>query len=415
LFRERLDDALRGVTRGGQVAVLCLDLDHFKEVNDTLGHPVGDELLKEVALRLGEYVREGDAVCRLGGDEFAIVQVGRELQLTETSALANRVIEAISAPYTIHGHQLVIGTTLGISIAPDDGRDPDQLLKNADLALYRAKGDGRGNYRFFEAGMDARAQARRLLDLDLRAALSRGEFEVHYQPILNIKGTQVICFEALIRWNHPQRGSILPSEFISLAEETRLIIPIGDWVLRTACMYAVRWPQNIRLAVNISPVEFENHNLVASVCAALSASGLAANRLELEITERVLLQNSEGSLTTLHKLRELGLRISMDDFGTGYSSLSYLRSFPFDKVKIDRSFVSEFAVRGDSIAIVRAVTGLGKSLGIRTVAEGVETSEQLALLRSEGCDEVQGHLFGQARPAAEVDKMLSKRRLRVVA
>jgi EAL domain-containing protein (putative c-di-GMP-specific phosphodiesterase class I) len=283
------------------------------------------------------------------------------------------------------------------------------------LALYRAKGDGRGNYRFFEAGMDARAQARRLLDLDLRAALSRGEFEVHYQPILNIKGTQVICFEALIRWNHPQRGSILPSEFISLAEETRLIIPIGDWVLRTACMYAVRWPQNIRLAVNISPVEFENHNLVASVCAALSASGLAANRLELEITERVLLQNSEGSLTTLHKLRELGLRISMDDFGTGYSSLSYLRSFPFDKVKIDRSFVSEFAVRGDSIAIVRAVTGLGKSLGIRTVAEGVETSEQLALLRSEGCDEVQGHLFGQARPAAEVDKMLSKRRLRVVA
>jgi predicted signal transduction protein with EAL and GGDEF domain len=310
---------------------------------------------------------------------------------------------------------LIIGATLGISVAPDDGSDPDQLLKNADMALYRAKGDGRGSYRFFEAGMDARAQARRLLELDLRTAMSTGEFEVYYQPLLDIKTNNIICFEALLRWNHPQRGLVLPSEFISLAEETGLIVPIGDWVLRTACIDAARWPDDIHVAVNISPAQFKNRNLVASVSAALSAASLSANRLELEITESVLLQDTEATLATLHKFRALGLRISMDDFGTGYSSLSYLRSFPFDKIKIDRSFVSELAVRGDSMAIVRAVTGLGRSLGISTTAEGVETSEQLALLRSEGCNEVQGYLFSAAQPAAEVDKMLSKRRLRVVA
>jgi diguanylate cyclase (GGDEF)-like protein/PAS domain S-box-containing protein len=415
LFRERLEDALRRVARNEKVAVFCLDLDRFKEVNDTLGHPVGDELLKQVARRLSECVREGDTVARLGGDEFAVVQVGGDLRVAETSALANRSIEVISSPYTVHDHQSVIGATVGISVAPDDGDGPDQLLKNADMALYRAKGDGRGSYRFFEAGMDARAQARRLLELDLRTAMSTGEFEVHYQPLLDIKTNNIICFEALLRWNHPQRGLVLPSEFISLAEETGLIIPIGDWVLRTACIDAARWPDDIHVAVNISPAQFKNRNLVASVSAALSAARLSANRLELEITESVLLQDTEATLATLHKFRALGLRISMDDFGTGYSSLSYLRSFPFDKIKIDRSFVSELAVRGDSMAIVRAVTGLGRSLGISTTAEGVETSEQLALLRSEGCDEVQGYLFSAAQPAAEVDKMLSKRRLRVVA
>jgi diguanylate cyclase (GGDEF)-like protein/PAS domain S-box-containing protein len=415
LFRERLEDALRRVARNEKVAVFCLDLDRFKEVNDTLGHPVGDELLKQVARRLSECVREGDTVARLGGDEFAVVQVGGDLRVAETSALANRLIEVISSPYTVHDHQSVIGATVGISVAPDDGDGPDQLLKNADMALYRAKGDGRGSYRFFEAGMDARAQARRLLELDLRTAMSTGEFEVHYQPLLDIKTNNIICFEALLRWNHPQRGLVLPSEFISLAEETGLIIPIGDWVLRTACIDAARWPDDIHAAVNISPAQFKNRNLVASVSAALSAARLSANRLELEITESVLLQDTEATLATLHKFRALGLRISMDDFGTGYSSLSYLRSFPFDKIKIDRSFVSELAVRGDSMAIVRAVTGLGRSLGISTTAEGVETSEQLALLRSEGCDEVQGYLFSAAQPAAEVDKMLSKRRLRVVA
>jgi diguanylate cyclase (GGDEF)-like protein/PAS domain S-box-containing protein len=413
LFREQLEHALRRLTRNEQVAVFCVDLDHFKDVNDSLGHPIGDDLLKEVARRLCECIREGDTVSRLGGDEFAIVQVGGELQVSEVSALASRLIEVVGAPYIIQGHQVTIGISIGISVAPEDGSDPDQLLKKADMALYRAKADDRGTYRFFEAGMDARAQARRLLELDLRVALSRGEFEVYYQPIHDLKADQIICFEALVRWNHPLRGIIPPGDFIALAEVTGLIIPVGDWVLRTACMDAARWSQPVRVAVNLSPAQFKNRNLVTSVIAALSASGLAADRLELEITESVLLQDGETTLATLDKLRDLGVRISMDDFGTGYSSLSYLRSFPFDKIKIDRSFVHELATRGDSMAIVRAVTGLGKSLGISTTAEGVETSEQLALLRLEGCNEVQGFLFSPPRPAAEVEKMLSKGLLRI--
>jgi diguanylate cyclase (GGDEF)-like protein/PAS domain S-box-containing protein len=412
-FREKLEDALSRVGRGTQVAVFCLDLDRFKEVNDTLGHPVGDELLREVARRLRECVRDDDTAARLGGDEFAIVQVGRELKLAETSALATRLIETISAPFTIHGHQVLIGATLGISVAPDDGADPDQLLKNADLALYRAKGDGRGNYRFFEAGMDARALARRTLELELRTALSRGEFELQYQPLLDIKTSNINCCEALLRWNHPQRGVVLPQEFIWLAEETGLIIPIGDWVLRRACTEAARWPEGVRIAVNVSPAQFKNRNLVPTVEEALASAGLPADRLEIEITETVLLLEGDA-LATLRTLRGLGIHIAMDDFGTGCSSLSYLRSFPFDKIKIDRSFVSELAAGGESMAIVRAVTALGRSLGISTTAEGVETAEQLSLLRSEGCNEVQGFLFSPALPAAEVEKML-RRRLRVVA
>jgi diguanylate cyclase (GGDEF)-like protein len=412
-FREKLEDALSRVGRGTQVAVFCLDLDRFKEVNDTLGHPVGDELLREVARRLRECIRDDDTAARLGGDEFAIVQVGRELKLAEISALATRLIETISAPFTIHGHQVLIGATLGISVAPDDGADPDQLLKNADLALYRAKGDGRGNYRFFEAGMDARALARRTLELELRTALSRGEFELQYQPLLDIKTSNINCCEALLRWNHPQRGVVLPQEFIWLAEETGLIIPIGDWVLRRACTEAARWPEGVRIAVNVSPAQFKNRNLVPTVEEALASAGLPADRLEIEITETVLLLEGDA-LATLRTLRGLGIHIAMDDFGTGCSSLSYLRSFPFDKIKIDRSFVSELAAGGESMAIVRAVTALGRSLGISTTAEGVETAEQLSLLRSEGCNEVQGFLFSPALPAAEVEKML-RRRLRVVA
>jgi diguanylate cyclase (GGDEF)-like protein/PAS domain S-box-containing protein len=413
LFREQLEYALRRAARNERIAVLCLDLDDFKDVNDSLGHPIGDDLLKDVARRLSECIREGDTVSRLGGDEFAIVQVGGEPQ--DASALASRLIEVVGAPYIVQGHQMNIGTSIGISVAPDDGSDPDQLLKNADMALYRAKADGRSTYRFFETGMDARAQARRLLELDLRSALLRGEFEVYYQPIHNLKADQITCFEALVRWNHPLRGMIPPADFIPLAEDTGLIVPIGDWVLRKACTDAAGWSQEVDVAVNLSPVQFKNRKLVPSVIAALSASGLGARRLELEITESVLLQDSESTIATLHKLRHLGVRISMDDFGTGYSSLSYLRSFPFDKIKIDRSFVHELASRGDSMAIVRAVTGLGKSLGISTTAEGVETSEQLALLRSEGCTEVQGYLFSPPRPAAEVEKMLSKGRPRIVA
>ncbi len=415
LFREKLEQALLRITRTEHVAVFCMDLDHFKDVNDSLGHPLGDELLKEVAHRLSECVRKGDTVCRLGGDEFAIVQAGSEPQLLEALSLANRLVEVVSAPYNIEGQQIIIGTSIGISVAPGDANDPDQLLKNADLALYRAKADGRGTYRFFESGMDARAHARRLLMLDLRAALLRDEFEVYYQPIYDLGTDRIICFEALVRWNHPLRGITLPAEFIRLAEDTGLIVQIGDWVLRKACTDAASWSQNVCVAVNISPVQFKNRNLVPSIIAALSASGLAVHRLELEITESVLFQDGEATLAVLHKLHEFGVRISMDDFGTGYSSLSYLRSFPFDKIKIDRSFVRELASRGDSMAIIRAVAALGKSLGIATTADGVETNEQLVLLRSEGCTQVQGYLFSAPRPAAEVENMLSGRRLRVVA
>jgi diguanylate cyclase (GGDEF)-like protein len=407
LFRERLERGLHLAKRGDQLSVLCLDLDHFKDINDSLGHPVGDALLKEVARRLDECASDDDTVARLGGDEFAVVQFRRGSDPTAPSALASRLVESVSAPYDIAGHQLVIGASIGISLAPNDGENPDQLLKNADLALYRAKADGRGTYRFFEAGMDARAQARRLLELDLRAAVRREEFEVYYQPIVDIEGNRTVAFEALVRWNHPERGRIAPSDFIPLAEETGLIVRLGEWVLRRACADAAGWSAPIVLAVNLSPVQFKSPSLTATVMAALEASGLPAGRLELEITESVLLQNTEATLETLHELRAQGVRISLDDFGTGYSSLSYLRSFPFDKIKIDRSFVQELASRDDSMAIVRAVAGLGHSLGIVTTAEGVETREQLDLLRREGCTQAQGYLFSRPRPAAEVESMMS--------
>ncbi|NOJ45016.1 EAL domain-containing protein [Bradyrhizobium archetypum] len=415
LFREQLEKALRLAKRSDQLAVLCLDLDHFKDINDSLGHPVGDALLKEVARRLGECVTEHDTVARLGGDEFAIVQFCSDCDPSAVALLASHVVEKVSAAYEVAGHQLVIGVSIGISLAPEDGKNPDELLKKADLALYRAKEDGRGTYRFFEAGMDARAQARRLLELDLRAALQRAEFEVYYQPIRDVAKDVVVAFEALARWNHSLRGMISPANFIPLAEETGLIVPIGEWVLRQACIDAAQWPRDVGVAVNLSPVQFKNPNLVQTVKQALKASGLPAHRLELEITESVLLQNSEATLSVLHELRAFGVRISLDDFGTGYSSLSYLRSFPFDKIKIDRSFVTELATREDSMAIVRAVTGLGKSLGIVTTAEGVETDAQFDLLRREGCTQAQGYLFSPPRPAAEVESMLSSARAQVIA
>jgi diguanylate cyclase (GGDEF)-like protein/PAS domain S-box-containing protein len=405
LFREQLEQALRLAKRGDRLAVLCLDLDHFKDINDSLGHPIGDALLMEVGRRLSECVREGDTVARLGGDEFAIVQLCGTEEANPAVGLASRIVEAIAEPYHIGGHQLVIGVSVGISLAPDDGKNPDELLKKADLALYRAKADGRGTYRFFEVGMDARAQARRLLELDMRAALLRGEFEVHYQPIRDVAADRIVACEALVRWRHPMRGLISPAKFIPLAEETGLIVQIGEWVLRTACRDAADWPGDIGVAINLSPVQFKNASLMAHVMNALEHSGLPAHRLELEITESVLLQNSEATLATLHALRGNGVRISLDDFGTGYSSLSYLRSFPFDKIKIDRSFVEDVTSRDDSLAIVRAVTGLGRSLGITTTAEGVETVAQLDLLRREGCTQAQGYLFSQPCPVAEVRKL----------
>jgi diguanylate cyclase (GGDEF)-like protein len=405
LFREELERALLLAKPGSQIAVLCLDLDHFKKINDSLGHPIGDALLKEAASRLRACIGPADTVARLGGDEFAIVQFGNHSDPSIISALASRIVDAVAAPYDIDGQHLVIGVSIGISLAPDDGDNPVELLKNADLALYRAKADGRGTYRFFEAGMDARAQARRVLEQDLRLALKRSEFEVHYQPIRDIASEEIVVCEALVRWRHPQRGLVAPNHFIPLAEETGLIVPLGAWVLQQACREAVLWSKAC-VAVNLSPVQFRNTDLLGTVRAVLKETGLPAHRLELEITESVLLQNSETTRGILHELRALGVKISLDDFGTGYSSLSYLRSFPFDKIKIDRSFVNELATRQDSLAIIRAVTGLGNSLGIATTAEGVETDAQLEMLSREGCTQAQGFLISKPRPIAEVRDML---------
>jgi diguanylate cyclase (GGDEF)-like protein len=407
LFRHESRKALKRAQRGENVAILCLDLDYFKQVNDTLGHPVGDALLCAVADRLRSNVRDMDTVARLGGDEFAIIQVGVE-QPTSATALAQRVIDSLGAPYDIEDHQIVIGASVGISIAPVDGNDPDQVLKNADMALYRAKADGRGRYRFFEPEMDAKMQARRALELDLRRALVTEEFELYFQPLVSLETDDITGFEALLRWHHPTRGILSPIEFIPLAEEIGLIVPLGDWVLRKACLAAANWPSPIHVAVNLSPVQFKKPELVQSVFSALAKSGLSPERLELEITETVLLQDSEATLATLHQLREMGVRISMDDFGTGYSSLSYLRSFPFDKIKIDQSFVRDLATRNDSAVIVRAVTSIGKSLGIATTAEGVENAAQLQRLREEGCTEVQGYYLGRPVPIAETNALVAR-------
>jgi diguanylate cyclase (GGDEF)-like protein len=408
-FREEMENRLAHLGRDQKFAVLCLDLDHFKSVNDTLGHPIGDKLLRQAGERLRGCLRDSDSVARLGGDEFAILQ-GNVTELAETTSLMARLIEVTSAPFELDGHQVVVGVSIGVALAPADGDDPDQLLKNADMALYRAKADGRGTYRFFEPEMDARMQARRALELDLRAAIATGQFELHYQPLVNLETETIVGFEALIRWNHPERGLISPLEFIPLAEETALIVPIGEWVLRQACEEAVKWPTDISIAVNLSPIQFKTGRVTQMVMNALAYSGLTASRLELEITESVLLLNNEATLNTLHQLRTLGVRISMDDFGTGYSSLSYLRSFPFDKIKIDRSFVHNLSSSKDAMAIIRAVTGLGRSLGMMTTGEGVETREELDYLKREGCTQAQGYFFSKARPASEVYDLLAKQR-----
>jgi diguanylate cyclase (GGDEF)-like protein/PAS domain S-box-containing protein len=404
LFREEMQEAL---LRGEELAVLFIDLDRFKSVNDTLGHPVGDELLCEVTKRLQHAISEFDTVARLGGDEFAIIQLGARPTLA--TELAARIIESISEPFEVLGNQVVIGSSIGIAIAPTDGNEPDQLLRNADMALYRAKSEGRGRYHFFQPEMDAQMQTRRSLELDLRKALADNEFELYYQPLVDLATDTVSGFEALVRWNHPEHGLIAPDNFIPVAEEIGLIVPIGDWVLKQACRDAMAWPDNISVAVNLSAVQFRNPTLALSVVGALGASGLPASRLELEITETVLLQDDRAVLDVLHQMRELGAKISMDDFGTGYSSLSYLRSFPFDKIKIDRSFIRELGKeKSDCVAIIRAVTRLGRSLGMITTAEGVETEEQLEILRAEDCTQVQGYLFSPPRPARDIPAILKK-------
>jgi diguanylate cyclase (GGDEF)-like protein/PAS domain S-box-containing protein len=404
-FREQLDQALKRTKRGEKLAVLFLDLDKFKGVNDTLGHQGGDELLKTVAARLKSCVRETDIVARLGGDEFAIVLSDVE-DATAVTELAERLHQTLRQSCELEGNRFSMDASIGIAMAPTDGTEADQLLKNADLAMYGAKSDGRGTYRFFEAEMDAHMKVRRALEFDLRQAVMCGEFEMFYQPLVNIREKTVVACEALMRWRHPKRGFVSPAEFIPVAEDAGLVNQLGEFALRTACAEAVTWRDDILVTVNVSPVQFKNDGLVPLVINALAESGLPARRLELEITESVLLHDDEATLRILHQLRELGVRIAMDDFGTGYSSLNYLRRFPFDKVKIDKSFIENMAQDASSLAIVQAVISIAKSRDIATTAEGVEKQEQLELLRALGCTEMQGYLFSAARPAVELGPML---------
>ena len=408
LFRQELEHALSTATsRSSELALLFLDLDGFKGVNDTLGHSVGDALLKIVAGRLRDALGETDRIARLGGDEFAVLQMAGE-QPSSAATLASRIIEAVNAPCMIDGQEVVVGASIGITVGADEHADPEQLLKGADLAMYRAKSDGRGTYRFFEPEMDAKAQARRALEIDLRQALLEGAFELYYQPIVALQTGNVSGCEALLRWKHPERGFVSPADFIPVAEEIGLIVPIGDWALRQACTEAAQWPNGMRVAVNLSPVQFKSGNVVASVMSALASSGLPAARLEVEVTESVLLEKTEANLAVLRNLHELGVRISLDDFGTGYSSLSYLQSFHFDKIKIDRSFVRDLRPEGENLAIVRAIAGLGASFGITTTAEGVETEEELKLIRQEGCTEVQGYYYSPPKPAGQLPEILAR-------
>lgn len=405
LLRERLKDALARANRGAyRVAVLMLDLDRFKEVNDTLGHAMGDELLKAVAERLRSCVRESATIARLGGDEFAIVEDVVD-GAVEVSALAERIQMALSSAFDLGEHRTVIGSSIGIAIAPRDGTCPDELLKNADLALYRAKSDGRGTHRFFEPEMNELIQARRELERDLRDALACSQFELHYQPVVDLQSGKVSGCEALLRWHHPKRGMVHPADFVPLAEETGLIASIGEWVLRKACADAATWPDHLKIAVNISPAQFKC--LVPVVLGVLASSGLAPQRLELEITESVIMLDSEATFATLRKLHDLGIGIALDDFGTGLSSLSFLRRFAFDKIKIDRSFVNDLTDTADaSRAIVRSLIQLATSLGRTTTAEGVETKELLEIVRAEGCTEAQGYYFSRAIPASELAALL---------
>jgi diguanylate cyclase (GGDEF)-like protein len=414
LFKDRLNEALSQSQPDRFTAILYVDLDNFKSVNDVLGHPVGDALLKLVSERLLASVDEGVLVARLASDEFAVI-LGDLAERKAAGTLAAKIVNELGKPYLVDTNEISTGASIGIALAPDHGADADILLKNADMALYRAKTDGRGTYRFFEPEMDAELQTRRLLEMDLRQALAHDELELYYQPLIDIETDRINGFEALLRWHHPSRGTVQPNDFIPLAEDTGLIVPIGEWVLRRACAEAATWPEDVKVAVNLSATQFKNGNLVGSILGALSASQIRPARLELEITESLLLQESEETLKTLHQLRSLGVRIAMDDFGTGYSSLNYLRSFPFDKIKVDKSFVQDLSDKEESLTIIRAVIGLGRGLGIRTTAEGVETPYQLRILSDMGYSEVQGMLFSAPRPGSEVPKMLGKAGWRRIA
>jgi diguanylate cyclase (GGDEF)-like protein len=395
------------------MALLLLDLDHFKEVNDTLGHPIGDRLLEAVAARLQGCVRAGDTVARLGGDEFAILQVGLRGP-EDVEALCRRIIDVLGQPLHLDGHDLFVGVSIGVALHPEDGERPESLMRNADLALYRAKGEGRHTFRFFENDMNARLQERKALEADLREAVDRDQLEVHYQPLFDLQHGKLTGFEALLRWRHPERGWVPPDLFVPLAERTGLIVGIGEWVLDTACAQAALWRASaggdLRIAVNLSPVQFARQDVVGLVAAALQRTGLPPALLELEITEGTILQHTETNLTTLRRLRDMGVRIAMDDFGTGYSSFGYLRSFPFDTLKIDRSFVRDLTSQSDAAAIVRAALSLARSLGMDAVAEGIETASQLDLLEAEGCREAQGFYLGRPAPAQEASRLVERLR-----
>jgi diguanylate cyclase (GGDEF)-like protein len=405
-FVERLEDQLASIKGRGRLAVMFLDLDHFKHVNDTLGHLIGDDLLKTVADRLRGCVSDTDAIARLGGDEFAIL-CGDIEDVESVSTLADTICAVVKEPYDLNGLQAVVDVSIGIACTSDDNIGSTELMKQADVALYRVKADGRSAYRFFEPKMLARIEARRILEADMARGLAKGQFELLYQPVVNIEENRVVGLEALARWRHPERGLVSPAEFIPVAEETGLIIPLGEWVIRQACADAAKWPSHVKIAVNLSPTQFRSRALTQVIINALRASGVAPSRLELEITEEILLGHSRETLAVLEQLRQLGIQIVMDDFGIGYSSLNYLRLFPFDKIKIDRSFVNDLS-KGNalSLTIVQAVTRLARVLDVPSTAEGIETEEQLELVRAAGCTEFQGYFFSRPRPASEVMPLL---------
>jgi diguanylate cyclase (GGDEF)-like protein len=408
LFKEQLEDVLKDVLEASKpVAVLFVDLDGFKGVNDTLGHSIGDLLLKSIANRIRDILPVNGRIARLGGDEFAILQISAE-QPSAAIALAQNIIEVVGQPSTIEGYDVTVSASVGVAVADAGSMNAEAFLKSADIAMYGAKAAGPGNYRMFDSEMDAAVQARSTIEREMRNGIVQNEFRLYYQPLVNLQTQKVTAFEALMRWQHPARGLVSPAEFISLAEETGLIVRLGEWALREACSDAMGWPEDISVSVNLSAVQFAKGDLVSTVMNALASSGLPASRLELEITESILLEGSDHNVRILEQLHELGVRISLDDFGTGYSSIGYLRSFSFDKLKIDQSFVKDLLADEKSLAIVRAIVGLGSSFGITTTAEGVETEDQRSCLNQEGCTEVQGFLYSEPLPPSEIAPLLGR-------